>query len=130
MSLSNSLKLLGISIFVSLHAAAAADEMATPAELARLTSSQLELQADFDLQLDARVDSWIDLELSPVLTERMTRQLRAQNRLAHWQGDMPPAAMLAVTDDLPMNAAQQSSNTACEMMGRTLVCVLRDLATQ
>lgn len=130
MSLSKSLKLLGISIFVSLHAAAAADEMATPAELARLTSSQLELQADFDLQLDARLDSWIDLELSPTLTERMTRQLRAQNRLAHRQGDMPPAAMLAVTDDLPMNAAPQSSNTTCEMMGRTLVCVLRDLATQ
>lgn len=130
MSLSNSLKLLGISIFVSLHATAAEDEMATPAELARLTSSQLELQADFDLQLDARLDSWIDLELSPVLTERMTRQLCAQNRLAYRQGDMPAAAMLAVTDDLPINAAQQSSNTTCEMMGRTLVCVLRDLATQ
>ena len=54
MNLSNLLKLLGISIFLSLNAAAAEDEeVATAAELARLDASRLELEAKFTRQMDA-----------------------------------------------------------------------------
>ena len=130
MSLSNLLKLLGISMFLSLHAAVAEDEMATQAELDGLNSSQIELQAQLDLRLDAQIGKWLKAELDPVLAERMTRRLRRQNRLANRQGDAPPAAMRAVTDDPEASAAQASSNTTCKMVGRTLECVLRDPATR
>jgi hypothetical protein len=130
MNLSNLLKLLGISIFLSLHAAVAEDEMATQAELDRLNSSQIELQAQLDLKLDAQIGKWMEAELDPVLAERMTRSLRRQNRPASRHGDAPPAAMLAVTDDPATSAAQPSSNTTCKMVGHTLECVLRDPATR
>ena len=128
MSLSNLLKLLGISMFLSLHAAVAEDEMATQAELDELNSSQIELQAQLDLKLDAQIGKWMKAELDPVLAERMTRRLRRQNRPANRQGDAPPAAMLAVTDDPATSAAQPSSNTTCKMVGHTFECVLRDPA--
>ena len=130
MNLSNLLKLLGISIFLSLHAAVAEDEMATQAELDELNSNQIELQAQLDLKLDGQIGKWMEAELDPVLAERMTQRLRRQNRPANRQGDAPPAAMLAVTDDPAASAAQSSSNTTCKMVGRTLECVLRDPASR
>jgi hypothetical protein len=128
MNLSNLLKLLGISIFLSLNAAVAEDEMATQSELDGLNSSQIELQAQLDLKLDAQIGKRMEAELDPVLAERMTRRLRRQNRPANRQGHAPPAAMLAVTDDLATSAAQSSSNTTCKMVGHTFECVLRDPA--
>jgi hypothetical protein len=130
MSLSNLLKLLGISIFLSLHAAVAEDQIATQAELDELNSSQIELQAQLDLQLDAQIGRWMESELDPVLAERMTRRLRRQNRPANRPGDAPPAAMLAPTDDPATSAAQPPSNTTCKLVGHTLECVLRDSATR
>ena len=130
MNLSNVLKLLGISIFLSLGTAAAEDEMATQTELGELNSNHLELQAQLDVQLATQIDQWMEVELDPVLTGRMARNLRRQNRAAYQRDDAPPAAMLAATDDPPANAAQQSSNTTCKMIGRTLECVLRDPATR
>jgi hypothetical protein len=130
MSLSNLLKLLGISMFLSLHAAVAEDEMATQAELDGLNSSQIELQAQLDLKLNAQIGEWMEAELDPVLAERMTRRLRRQNRPANRQGDASPAAMLAVTDDPATRAARPSSNTTCKMVGHTFECVLRDPASR
>jgi hypothetical protein len=117
-------------MFLSLHAAVAADEMATQAELDGLKSSQIELQAQLDLKLDAQIGKWMAAELDPILAERMTRRLRRQNRHANRQGDAPPAAMLAVTDDPATSAAQPSSNTTCKMVGHTFECVLRDPASR
>ena len=130
MNRSNVLKLLGISIFLSLGTAAAEDEIATQTELEELNSNHLELQAQLDVQLATQIDRWMEVELDPVLTGHMTRNLRRQNHPAYQRDDAPPAAMLAPTDDPPANAAQQSSNTTCKMIGRTLECVLRDPATR
>jgi hypothetical protein len=138
MNLSNLLKLLGISIFLSLNAAAAEDEeVATAAELARLDASRLELEAKFARQMDAQIEKWIEVHLDPVLEERMTQSLRPQsheqNRLADRrvrQGDPSPAAIPAFPQDLPSDGTDQSSNTTCEMVGRTLECVLRRPATE
>jgi hypothetical protein len=133
MSLSKLLRLLAISAFLSLNAAAAEDEdVATAAELARLKSSQLELDARFALQLDAQIEKWIEVNLDPVLEQRMARQLsrqpQGQNRLADRSGrhgDPPAAAIPAFPQDLPANETDRSSNTTCKMVGRTLQCVLR-----
>jgi hypothetical protein len=130
MNLSNVLRLLGISVFLSLGTAAAEDEIATQTELEELNSNHLELQAQLDGQLAIQIDQWMEVELDPVLTGHMTRNLRRQNRPAYQRDDAPPPAMLAPTDDPPANAAQQSSNTTCKMIGRTLECVLRDPATR
>jgi len=129
MNLSNLLKLLAISLLLSVDAAAAEDRVATPAELANLKSNQLEIEAKLGPQLDAQFDMWIAAELAHVLTERTTRHLRGQNHLADRQAaDTPPAAIPAFPGDLPKHAKRSPSNTRCEMVGHTLECVLVDTA--
>jgi len=81
MNLSNLLKFLGISIFLSLKAAAAEDEeVATPAEVASLNSSRLVLEAQFTVRLDAQTEKWIEINLDPLLEEHMALHLRPQPR--------------------------------------------------
>lgn len=138
MNLSNLLKLLGISIFLSLNAAAAEDEeVATPAELASLNSSRLVLEAQFTVRLDAQTEKWIEINLDPLLEEHMALQLRPQpreqSRLAYragLPGDAPPAAIAAFPQDLPADETDPSSNTTCVMVKHTLECVLRSPATE
>ncbi len=132
MTLSHSMILLALSILLPLQAMSAnvEDERATEAELARLSSNQLEMQAQLEIHLDAQIESWVKATLDPVLTERIVQQLRNPNRVAYRRrSDMPPAAILAVTDDLPEAATEQSYATRCRMVGHTFECVLQDIPT-
>ena len=125
--------LLGILILLSLPAAPAVaddDEIATAADLDRLTSSLNKLQAKLDRELGAQFDALIEDKFGSALALRTTQRLRSQARLAAHRGDVPPASLRAVTDHSPTNLALQPSNTTCMMVGRTLECVLQDFAAR
>ncbi|MBW2417090.1 MAG: hypothetical protein JRH19_01010 [Deltaproteobacteria bacterium] len=124
--------LLGISILLWLPptTAAADEELATAAELARLSASQRELQAELDARLLSQVDALIEEQVGRALADRTTQLLRRQNRLAALGGEGPPAAMPAVTDGRPSSPVQPAPNTTCTMVGRDFECVLRDVASR
>ena len=123
---------LGISLFLWLPATApaSAEEIATAAELAQLTSSQRELQAKLDVRLGARVEVVIEENVNRYLEDRTMQLLLRRTRHAARQDDGPPAAIPAGADDQPSDTAQPAPNTTCKMVGRTLDCVLRDVASR
>jgi len=125
---SNRSILLGIlmCLWLSPTAAAADDEIASPAEPSRLAPRQHKLQTDFDQHLSAQVDELIEGKLDTVLLSRTTQLLRHQTRPAARHDDLQPAAMRTGALDLPADTVQPASNTTCTMVGHTLECVLRD----
>jgi hypothetical protein len=127
---SNLLIMLGISILLSLSpATAAADEPATPADLAELASREQRLRAEVDDRLRAWVVA-VTEDDGGALAVRMTELLRQQTLRVARQDDPPPPANRALTDDHATTRVQRAGNTACAMVGHTLECVLRDPASQ
>ena len=124
--------LLGISILLTLPSTtvAADEEIASAEELARLASSQHELQAKFDAHMRSRVDAMIEDKMGRVLADRTTQLLSTQTGLAARRDQVPPPAMPAITDDRPSNAVQAAPNTTCKMVGRTFECVFRDVTSR
>lgn len=121
---------LGILLLLWLPLRAAADdeEIATAADVARLTSSQRELQAELDTLLRFKVHGLIEDQVGRALAARTTQLLRRQNGLVASGDDAPPAAMGVVMDARPSDPLQQAPNTTCTMVGRNFECVLRDVA--
>ena len=120
---------LGILILLYLAptAVAADEEIANADQLARLASSQQALQAKFDARIRSRVDNLIEDKVGRGLAARTTQLLRAQTRVEARRSNTQPAALRAVTDDLPPNRGQLRSNTTCKMVGDTLACVYQDV---
>jgi hypothetical protein len=122
--------MLGISILLLLPPAiAAADELATPAELAELASRELQLRA----KVDDRLHAWVvaateDEGRAPAV--RIAELLRQQTLRVARQDDSPPPAKRALTDAHATTRVQRAGDTACTMVGSTLECVLRDPASQ
>ena len=126
MTPSNLWTMLGIVIFLSLpRPSTAADESATAAQL---TLRQQQLHAAFEDRLSAWVDAAIEEE-GEALAVRMTALLRQKISGATRPDVARPRAMRALPSDPATTQAQLAGNTACSMVGRTLECVLRDLAS-
>jgi hypothetical protein len=122
MTPSNLLILLGIAILLWLPpAAAAADEFATPADLAELQSREQKIRAKIADRLRASVAAAIEEE-GQALSLHMTERL--------WQDGSPPPAKRAFTDDRGASPVQRAGNTSCTRVGQTLECVLRDSTTR
>jgi hypothetical protein len=123
---------LGISFLLWLAPATATadEELATPAELARLASRQQALEAKFDALLSSQVTPMIEDEMSRALTVRTTQLLRRQTRLAASRKDIPPTAMRATTDGAASYPAQRAHRTSCSMVEDTFECVARDSASR
>jgi hypothetical protein len=122
--------MLGISILLLLPpATVAADEPATPADLAELASREQRLRAPVDDRLRASVVA-VTEDDGQALAVRMTELLRQQTLRVARQDDSPPPAKRALTDDHATTRVQRAGNTACTMVGYTLECVLRDPASQ
>jgi len=133
MTPSNLLILLAISILLGVPpAAAAADELATPAELAELASREQRLRSQFVDRLSASVIAVTEYE-SQALSARMTERLqRGRLRAARPDDsdDSPPPARRVFTDEPATTRVQAGGNTTCTRVGSTLACVLRDIASR
>ncbi len=118
--------MLGISILLGLPpATAAANEPATPADLAALASSEQQLQAEFDDRLHASIVAVTEYE-GQAIAIRMTELLRQQTR--HGQADAPPPAKRALAAEPAPTRVRRGGDTVCTKVGHTLECVLQDLA--
>jgi hypothetical protein len=122
--------ILGISILLLLPpATAAADEAATPADLAELALREQQLRAKLEDRLNASVIA-VTEDARQTLAVRMTELLQQQTLDAARRGDAPHPAKPAFTDDHATTRRQRAGDTACVMVGRTLECVLRDIASR
>jgi hypothetical protein len=109
--------MLGISILLWLPAAtSAANEFATPADLAELASREQHLRAKIGDRLLASVVAVTEVE-DQALSARMTELL--------WQDDSPPPAKRAPVDEPATTRSQWAGDTVCTSVGHTLECVLK-----
>jgi hypothetical protein len=108
-----------------LPAIGAADEVASPADLAVLASREQQLRAQVDDRLNAWVAAVTEDERQD-LTVRTTALQREQALRVARQDDSAPPAKRARVDGSATTRLQGAGNTACTRVGHTLECVLRD----
>jgi len=110
--------------------ALADEEIASPAELAKLASTHQRLQAEFERQMHARHESSLGHMLERDLASRTTRLLnqriqRQKIAAASRHQAAPPAAMQGLPSPEFEISNELTSNTTCTMVENTLECVLR-----
>ena len=120
----NLLKMLGISLVLCLPVASAANELAEP------SATPIDHEAQLSQVLDKRFDEWVEAHLDPVLSDRMMADLNRSIRLARRSSESMPSAMASGSGDFPTSTTQLPGNTCCKMVGRTLECVLHEVANR